>query len=204
MVLVDIREPKKVINEGYRYFPDMEVVKLEVGDVVDGNIVIERKTSLDFSSSVNNGRVFNQAVNMRANYQHCYIIVVGDYEAVRTNCYQKMDINRYIGSMADLVMLYKVPVLHCQNNNQFWRYCQSIFKKVDGDAPKQIKRVNQYNGNAQLAMLCGIPGLGEKKARALLRQFSIHEICHADEDDLMTTKGIGRKHAANIKKWLHD
>lgn len=182
----------------------MEVVRLDVGDVVDGNVAIERKTANDFASSVNSGRIFAQAINMRANYEHCYIIVIGSYELVRANRYQNMSINRYIGAMSDLLMLYKIPVLQCENDEQFWRYCQSIFRKVDGNAPKQIKKVNQYNGNAQLAMLCGIPGLGEKKARALLRQFSIHEICHADEDDLMTTKGIGRKHAANIKKWLHD
>jgi len=49
-------------------------------------------------------------------------------------------------------------------------------------------------------MSLGIYGLGEKRARSILKQFSIHELCHASVDDLTTIKGIGVKYARAIKK----
>jgi ERCC4-type nuclease len=42
--------------------------------------------------------------------------------------------------------------------------------------------------------------LGEKRARALLKQFTFGELCKATEKDLMTVVGIGRKHANRIKQ----
>lgn len=201
MVLVDDREPKKVIKKGRKYFPDLSVARLEVGDVIDGNTSIERKTTLDFVGSVNDGRIFSQAQNMKANFENSFIIMIGSYEAVRTNRYVNFPINRFIGAMADLTMLYHVPVLRVENEEQFWRYCQSLFKKANGEPPVNVTR-KKANGDVRVGMLCAIPGIGEKKARNILKQFTIHELCHAGVDDIRTVKGIGVKRARAIKEAL--
>jgi len=201
MPIVDDREPKTVQNVLREYFPDLVVRRIEVADVIDGNIAIERKTSLDFAASITGEkRLYSQARNMRMNYEHCYIIMVGTYEDVRNSRYHDVTVNRFIGAMADMAMLYKVPVLQCENNKQFGRYCQSLFKKADGEAPNNITKVNKWKENQELSCLLGIYGLGEKRARSILKQFSIHELCHASVDDLTTIKGIGVKYARAIKK----
>lgn len=201
LVIVDDREPKKIINKGRKYYPDLTVSRLLVGDVIHKNVCIERKTALDFAASVNDKRIYAQVANMKSNFEHSFVIMTGSFEDVRRNRYQHMTINRFIGAMADLAMYYHVPVLCCENDEQFWRYCDSIFRKIDGDAPKVVRKVNKYKGNGELSVLCGVPNLGEKRAHALLKRFrTIHDICHASKDDLMTVDGIGKKRANMIKK----
>lgn len=201
MVLVDDREPKKVITKGRKYFPDLTVSRLEVGDVIEGNCCVERKEILDFVGSVNDGRIFSQVQNMKANFENSFVIMIGDYERVRTNRYVNFPVNRFIGAMADITMLYHVPVLRVENEEMFWRYCQSLFKKAKGEPPVNVTR-KKVNGDVRVGMLCAINGIGEKKARNILKQFTIHQLCHANVDDIRTVKGIGAKRARAIKEAL--
>jgi ERCC4-type nuclease len=199
MVLVDDREPKKVIKKGYKYFPDLTVTRLDVGDVVDGNVAIERKAILDFVGSVNDNRIFFQCQNMKMNYEHSYVIMVGSYEDIRLNRYVNFSVNRFIGAMADLTMLYKVPVLRVENDQMFWRYCQSLFKKANGKPPQKIRK-GTPKADIRTGILCGVPGLGEKRAKNVLGQFTIHELCHATVKDIQSVDGIGIKRARAIKE----
>lgn len=174
---------------------------MDVGDVVDGNVCIERKTALDFAGSVNDKRIFDQAFNMNANYDHSVIIMTGTYEDIRTNRYcNSFSVNRFIGAMSDLYMFYNVPVLRVENEPMFWRYCESIIRKSNGEAPQTIKKVKRGAGDVRIGVLMGVPNLGEKRARTILKDYTIHELCHASVDDLMTVKGIGKKRALNIKE----
>jgi Fanconi anemia group M protein len=201
MVLIDDREPKKVIHKGREFFPDLTVARLEVGDIVENNIAIERKTALDFAGSVNDHRIFEQAYNMNANYDHSFVIMTGSYEDIRRNRYcNGFSVNRFIGAMADLLMFYNTPVLRVETEPMLWRYCQSIFKKANGDAPIKIKKVKRGKGDVRIGVLCGVPNIGEKRARNLLKIYTIHELCHATVDDLTTVNGIGKKRAKNIKE----
>lgn len=205
MVTVDFREPKNVITNGREYFPDLNVAKLEYGDIVEGDIAIERKTALDFAGSVNDKRIFTQAYGMSSNYKNAYIIMTGSYEDIRNNRYcNNFPVNRFIGAMSDLLMFYNVPVLRVENENMFWRYTESIIRKSNGEAPQVIKKVPRGKGDIRIGVLMGVPNLGEKRAREILKTYTIHELCHATIDDLRTVKGIGKKRAQNIKEVFHD
>jgi ERCC4-type nuclease len=131
--------------------------------------------------------------------------MTGSYEDIRTNRYcNNFSVNRFIGAMSDLYVYYGVPVLRVENTTMFWRYCESIIRKSNGEAPKIVKKVKRGTGDIRIGILMGIPNLGEKRARALLKDFTIHELCHASIEDLQTIKGIGKKRARNIKEFLHD
>jgi ERCC4-type nuclease len=197
---MDDREPKKVQKACRKQYPDLVVRRMDVGDYIHGNVCIERKTALDFASSIRDGRLYSQVLAMRQ-FANPLIIMEGSYEDVRTNRYQDVSINEFIGAMADCCMLYKVPVLHCENNSQFARYADSLFRKADGETPEQkFTRVNKWKGNQELSCLLGIYGLGEKRARAILKQFDFRGLCEASVDDLMSVKGIGNKYAKAIKE----
>jgi Fanconi anemia group M protein len=205
LVVVDDREPKRVIHNGREFFPDLVVTRLDVGDVVEGNVCIERKTALDFAGSVNDKRIFDQAYNMKTNYDHSVVIMTGSFEDIRNNRYcNNFPVNRFIGAMSDLYMYYGVPVLRVENEKMFWRYCESLIRKSNGEAPTVIKKVKRGKGDIRIGVLMGVPNLGEKRARQILKIYTIHELCHATVDDLMTIKGIGRKRAQNIKEVFHD
>jgi ERCC4-type nuclease len=203
-IIVDDREPKSVQNALRKYFPDLIVRRLDYGDVIDTdkNACVERKKDLDLSSSIDDGRLLNQAEGMKENFEHAIIIKVGNYENVRRNRYHKrMTIHRFIGGETDSLCYYGIPIVQCENESQFSRYVDSFFRKIGGKRPqKAIKRKNKKKNDDKISCLLGIHMLGEKRARALLKQFTFGELCKATEKDLMTVVGIGRKHANIIKQ----
>jgi Fanconi anemia group M protein len=202
-MIVDDREVKRVINKGRKFFPDLVKARLEVGDVVEGSVVFERKEIEDFCSSVISGRVFSQAQNMRLNYENCYIIIIGDFEKVRNNRYINFTIDQFIGAMASLTTKYGCSCLRVDNQTQYWKLIKAILSKTGEKPTQREKRVKKVKGNSAVACLCGVPNLGEKKARALLRRFkTIENVCKASEEDLCTVNGIGIKRARNIRKVL--
>lgn len=185
----------------------MIVERMEIGDFVDDDLdaVIERKRVDDLSASIQDGRVYEQAIAMRDNYKHAYIIQVGTYEQIRLDKYQKnMSINRFIGALTDLAIIYQVPVLQCENLAQYARYVDSMFRKIDKEPPtRKERRKQKIKTNQTLSCLLGLNGVGEKRAHMILKQFpTIHDICHASTDDLSTIKGLGMKKAKEIKKVL--
>lgn len=208
MIIVDDRESKKVQQALRKYFPDLVVRRLDYGDVIDTekDIAIERKGDLDLSSSIMDKRLPNQAEGMQNAFSHAYIIKVGTYENVRVNRYHKnMSINRFIGAETDCLCYNGIPVLQCENLSQYARYVDSIFRKHGEKKPRKVlQRKNKKKDDGKLSVLLGIHLLGEKRARALLKQFgSIGEICKASETDLMSVHGIGRKQSVAIKKILY-
>lgn len=205
LVTCDDRENKRVRNALRKYFPDMNVSRLDIADFVDDDLgfCIERKGILDMSSSITDGRVFRQAREMRDSYEHCFIIQVGTYEAIRTNRYHKnMSINRFIGALSDLAMLYKVDVLQCENLSQYARYVDSLYRKVGKETPiRKEKRHKKIKTNQTLSCLLGLEGIGEKRARDILKQYpTIGSICKASVEDLATVRGIGKKRSKAIKE----
>lgn len=207
LAVCDDRENKPVRNALRKYFPDMNITRIEIGDFIDDDLdfCIERKNVLDLAGSIKDGRVFDQAINMKDNYKHVYIIQVGTYEQVRLNHYQNISINHFIGAQTDLAMLYGVPVLQCENLPQYARYVNSLFRKIDQEPPvRKERRKRKIKENKELSMLLGIRGLGEKRCRAILKQFpSIRNICEASVEDLASVKGIGNKYSREIKKVLY-
>lgn len=208
MIIVDDRENKKVQNALRKYFPDLIVMRLDYGDVVDTekSIVIERKKDLDLSSSIDDGRLPDQSKGMKDNFEHAYIIKIGTYENVRKNRYhQKMSVNRFIGGETDCLCYDGIPVCQVENDSQFARYCDSIFRKMGTRRPKKFIKKRRKNKNDQkLSVLFGVEGLGEKRCRALLKYFkTIGAICRATEEELMDVPGIGKKRAVQIKKVLN-
>ena len=204
MVLVDDREPKNVIEKGFEFFSDLTVARLDVGDVVNGNIAIERKKANDFASSINNKRMINQIVNLKANFEIPILIITGSYNDVATNRHQDMSAARYRSEIDQIKLLYRIPVFEIpksENEEKFWKKCDWIFRKSKITPSSTVQRVAKYNGDERVAVLCGITGLGEKRAKAILKQFpKIKNICSASIEDLTTVKGIGKNRARRIKK----
>ena len=52
--------------------------------------------------------------------------------------------------------------------------------------------------------LTEIPGIGEKRAAALLKKFgSVQKLSLADEDEIRKTDGMTKKTAADVYKYYH-
>ena len=86
-VQIDNREQNRIEEAARYYFIDckldqVDVEELEIGDYIftndKGSVVFEFKTIPDFIASIQDGRVFNQAVNMSENYEYSFVIIHGD------------------------------------------------------------------------------------------------------------------------------
>ena len=113
-VTIDNREQDR-IQSATEYYQSqgitVEVAELEIGDYIftDGTneVVFEFKVISDFISSIQSGRVFNQAISQAENFNYHFVVIQGD-EATRAKCiamsrnYQEVNYFQYLGAIASL------------------------------------------------------------------------------------------------------
>ena len=134
------------------------------------------------------------------------IVVPGERKMFRRNDDVFISLDR-IRKIGDDVILISFPV---QNQNVFTGQLSNLY--ADTYMPSQIgysknKKIknsgNYYSQNSKLknmtrSSLEKIPGIGEKKAKALLKAMSLSDIRIASEEELERIDGIGKKDAAAI------
>jgi ERCC4-type nuclease len=201
-VYVDDRETSRVIQKGKEIIPGLKVAHLPIGDVVSGNLAIERKAIGDFVGSVYDGRVFRQAVNMKLNFANSYIIIEGRFNDLhRHPNFNKFSLEHYTGSVASLTQNYGVPCITVENLNQFWRMVRKFIEKNDPDKVIEQNNIVQPKGDGvDMSHVMVVPGLGKKTAELILEEFTVYDLYHVNIDDLTKIRGIGQKTAENIKR----
>ena len=114
-VTIDSREQSRIPSAKTYYNSqkyEVEIKELPIGDYLFTNenneqVVFEFKTIPDFINSIQNGRVFNEAINQAENYNHHFVIIHGN-EYTRTKCiemsknWRPVTIFQYIGAIASL------------------------------------------------------------------------------------------------------
>lgn len=200
-IYVDDREPKKMQKLALRTWEDAEVVRLPSGDYVCGNIGIERKAAIDFSTSADDGRLERQAEDLVANYEVPMVVLVATDPQIYSNQYFKLHINRFIGVRTDLHNR-GVKFDRVNTDREFIRFCDSMFRKAQDNNldVNEIKRVAPRYGDPYVGMLRQVPGMGEKKCLEVLKSYKVFELFEITEKDLMQISGIGKIQAKEIKK----
>lgn len=175
---IDYRE-EKILKD----FPNAEICNLEIGDIVDGGLCIERKEISDFISSILDRRVFNQAINMNKNYpNHCIILVVGDLNRIQDKIFFSkkawgkfnVNMNMIRGAVASLYMKYHVPVLFCSTKAHFLDIVNRLIEKnKEGDKDLVVfdTVMGKQKANPKLQVLLNVEGIGEVKAKKILEYY---------------------------------
>lgn len=169
---IDYRE-HKILKD----FPEAEVCNLEVGDIVDGELCIERKTGEDFLASLRDRRIFNQALNMRQNYKYPIIIVENDLVGIcKLLTFGKnigVSMEQVRGATASLYVKYKIPVLFCSTHHHFKDIIQRLITKSKEDCDGKVftPAINKTTADPKLQVLLQIPGIGETKAKKILDHY---------------------------------
>lgn len=207
MIYVDNRERPEVINVGRRVFPDLLVKQLAIGDVQTEGIVIERKEVADFLSSISDGRLKKQALNMQP-FPNRFIIIEGDFDQLRARSrrYRRYSNKTIFGMIASIEMKYNVSVLRVNNTSQFWLLVNRLIAKMEDKEVVRYSQTYQPKIKAEnkkdipLSMICCIPGISEGKGKLILDNFEIKELYTLEIDDLIKVKGIGKGLASKIKE----
>lgn len=188
-----------------KYFPKLEVTKLEFGDiniVLDsgGLLSIERKKVGDFLGSIGDGRIFRQVERMSAGSKFYAVIMIGEMS------FNKDDLTIVDGRETG----WKGASVRAAIYALQWSGCPIVWTNTAG-LPFAIKELikfcekpekhQQILGHKRVVtfppvdlraeILSAFPGIGLKKADALLRfsrqQLDEEAVKRGDRDDLYST-----------------
>jgi len=184
----------------------IEKAMLPAGDYVIGDeIVVERKTTIDFAQSIIDGRLFHQAKKMNEFFDSVLFIVEGN------NLYNpgiKIHPNAIKGALASIALRWHTPVLFSNDieesalilwliTNQHYEIKQELTCR-HGYRPKTYRR-------RQLYILQGLPQVGPKLANKLLDYFgSVEKVFTAAEEELVKVDNLGRKKAQKIRMLIRE
>lgn len=184
-------------------FPQAEICNLEVGDIVDGQLCIERKSIGDFLSSIIDRRLFNQALNMQSNFKFPIIMVEGDFRNISENIYfanRKISMENVRGAIASIYVKYGVPILFCSTRNNFVEMVNLLVTKSKEECNGIIiePTICKTHANPRLQILMCIPKIGQGKAKKILDHYGNFENLKTME----RPKGVSETDINNILEIL--
>jgi len=209
-IIVDDRESRSGnITSLKRRRCKVKVDRLEVGDYIVGDVVVERKDGADFISSIRDKRIWNQASNL-AQAEHPIIAVI-DANIWKTIYFTRSNwIHKsYYGALAKLTTSFGITVLMFPTDDDFLRYLKTLDKQQDkessGVRPAPLQRKATKFCVRQENNLCTINGVSVKTAKLILNHFgSVKKVANASVKQLKKIDGIGPKTAEAIYKLYNE
>lgn len=172
---------------------------LFAGDyIVNGEIIIERKTADDFVQSLISNRIFEQCSKLKNESKRILILVEGNPYA--TN--HKIEEHAIRCAILSLLTAWQIPII-CTKNIEG---TADILKRLGLQTIKNNVFIRSPYGpktkkikSQQLFFIQGIPSTGPALAGRLLDNFAkIKSIVNANELELRKIRGIGKKSAKRI------
>jgi ERCC4-type nuclease len=216
-VLIDSHETPETVRMAIKMLKGLtvRVVTLPECDVVyqDTNVCIERKLDDDFLSSMQDGRLHKQGLNMQP-FPHRFIIIEGDFDLLRKKDkrYRQYSDEMIYGKIASLEMKYNIRVLGpIKTSRKFWIQVERLIFKSKDKTVIEYSKIYQPKLNVidrkdkVLSAVCTLNGVSVKKAQLILDVYpEIHQLCHVTIDELVQIKGIGTKVAEKVKGVYHE
>lgn len=207
-VVIDHRERGSWAAAALEETPGIEAryAELQTGDyLIEGMALFERKTMADFAASVIDGRLFQQAGRLAASAVPGVVVMEG---GARELAAAGMSREALQGALISLTIIFGIPVLRALDGRETAKLMLYTAGQIDrvrggwiggaGYRPKGRRR-------QQLRVLQALPGIGPKRAAALLETFgSIRAIMAAGSDDLAAVHGMGSVTAAKIENVLRE
>ena len=179
---------------------DIRMEHLAVGDyVIDGGIVIERKTYADFATSLVDGRLFPQAAALARSPHRPIVLLEGPAPAQMPNVHT----NALKGAMLSLAVMWRPPVIHARDPEDSLRILRLLARQLTETNLGVLQRYDRKPkrlSSRRLYMLQGLPGVGPALANRLLVHFgSVERVITANHGGLAQVRGIGPKKAERIR-----
>ena len=217
-VTIDARETDR-IRPAMFFFAlhnNVSVEELETGDYLfednDKQTVFEYKTMADFINSVNEGRVFNQAIDQQRQFANHFVIIEGtdeDREKICQELYFSTGVGfskaQFYGAIARLNTF--TTVLRVPNRRTAFEVMEQQAKKCFDDKAV-AKTFPKSEGNSAFRYLCYCcQGVGSKTAEKIVAELKLNnleDIMSLKKDDLMSIHRIGESTATTILKQVRE
>lgn len=154
----------ELINLGCK----IEFRKLDVGDYIIGDVVIERKSAGDFFSSMINKRLIRQVEELKQHPKHLLIV-----EGFNNDFYSRLEnSNALRGFLLHLLLEEKVPVAYTLDEKDTALFLLLLAKKNKKTelSFRGARKIFNDKERAQF-ILEGFYGIGPKTAKKLLEKF---------------------------------
>jgi len=206
MILVDSKETKaKRLFEYLSQHAEIEVLNLTVGDYIVGDILVERKSSVDFIKSIVDGRLWNQLRNLKEASENPLILIEGSLAFPIRKGITKIHQNVVIGAVASLIVDWKVPVVVLPS----YTWTAELLVRMDKKFTEPDKKTF-FRARAKPKALTpddeirrvveGLPDVGPETAHRLLKRFkTLKRLFCATRAELASVPGIGEKRAARLE-----
>ena len=214
-LVIDSREQSRIESATEYYTRQgltVEVKEEQIGDYIfQDQVVFEFKTIPDFVSSIQSGRVFNQAINQSENYDHHYIIIYGDDHTrakalAMSRHYREVTYFQYLGAIASLNRYTTVIESYSPFIQEAYYRMLITAKKCLQQKPI-VKKFPRKHKNPAFNYLCYcIYGINQKKAQQITDTYnlqSMNDLMKLTTEDLTILEGIGKKTAQNIIEAIH-
>lgn len=204
MIIIDHRE-RELVKELARRKIKYDIKQLVIADIIIKNIGIERKTQQDFINSIIDGRLIQQLIVLKENFDIPLLVIEGE-----DNIYtlRKMHPNAIRGMLASIAIDYQIPIIHTRSLNDTCSLIETILKRMERGKvsfPLLKKRKPLTLKERQELVIESFPGIGPTLAKSLLKEFkSVKKIINAEEKKLQNVEKIGPKKASEIKKVIEE
>ena len=213
-IKVDNREKHSRQENAKEYYThlgdEVHIQELPFGDYIfDDQVVFEYKTLSDFVKSVQNQRVFNQAIDQSTTYKFHFVIVVST-ERERRGYFNKLkhlgnrdlyfDNYKYIGAIARLNTF--TTVIQASTEKEAFTYMRSQARKCL-DNKHVVKRLETKTNNPCFNFLMNIKHISDVKAELIVKELELEtltDLLNVTNNDLQAIKGIGSQTAGIIMK----
>jgi ERCC4-type nuclease len=177
---------------------------LAVGDfILSDRVVVERKTTSDFLSSVIDGRLFKQLGELKHNFEKPILFIEGE----EMNEEKRIHVNALRGALASIALDYAIPILWTRNVKETAGLIYWIARREQLDEKRTVairgsKKMRSVK-EAQEFLVAGLPGISTVRAKEILKHFgSPLKFFLAEEKEVVKVKKLGKKTAEKIKKIL--
>jgi ERCC4-type nuclease len=221
-LFIDHRESSvldKLCNICDQYTIEYEITQLPLGDFLllknGTSILIERKSTPDFVSSIRSNRLWDQLLRfMKVStlFDHTItrklLIVHGSFDGEPAPVWPQI-----MGAFMEILFVYDIPLIVAEDDDSFY-HCMRILiqreTKGQNDLLPQSRWFRKHLSpdlpemDVKRYVLASLPSVGEALAKKLLDHFgSIKAVASATENQLQTVEGIGTKKAKKIYRIFH-
>ncbi|WP_323737070.1 DEAD/DEAH box helicase [Methanosphaera sp. ISO3-F5] len=200
-IYVDYREKNSnIMRELDKINCKINVKSMTVGDYqITDEIIIERKTVEDFSKSITDKRLYQQAKELVNNCKKPLMIIEGE------NIYHTfLHPNAIRGALSSIALDFRIPIIQTQNETDTAFMLKRIaIREQEKDNKKPVSVRTQTKPvtlpEQQLFITESLPGIGPVSAKKLLSHFkTVKNLVNASKKELKDVEGIGEKTAKNI------
>ena len=158
-VIIDTREPKEILTKLREHGIPCKQEKLDIGDILIGNILIERKHIRDLVNSVRSKRIWKQLYQMKSNEEFRNILlIIGDIsEAFHPNVKNWFRYKAYLQKMLLSLKIvsflsFNVMLVQVKDMNEMIEFIKLLYQRGTKVSLRPVK-IEESDSNTNYVVL---------------------------------------------------